>query len=82
MSITRNLGPGLGAALGSDQATKVMQQQIAELERQLAHVTESLDAMAQLSQALSASLSAQGKRVPSMQKVMTGPNTFKLVLRP
>ena len=82
MSITRNLGPGLGATLGSDQATKVMQQQIADLERQLAHVTESLDAMAQLSQALSVSLSAQGKHLPAIQKVPTGPGKFKLVLRP
>lgn len=82
MSIQGKANLGLSAAGASDQSTKVMQQQIADLERQLANVTESLDAMVQLSQALSTTLATQGKRLPTVQKVPTGAGKFKLVLRP
>ncbi len=59
-----------------------MQQQIAELERQLANVSESLDAMVQQSQALSGAWATLGKRQPTVQKVPAGAGRFKLVLRP
>jgi hypothetical protein len=82
MSVNFKGNLGVGGAGAPDQSTKVMQQQIADLERQLAHVNESLEAMAQLSQALATRLSSQGKQLPTVQKVPTGSGKFKLVLRP
>ncbi len=81
MSIGRMAG-GLGGALPVDQGIKVMQQQIADLERQLAQVHESLNAVAQLSQALSSKLSSPGKQLPAVQQVPSGSGKFKLVFRP
>ena len=65
----------------NDQSVKIMQQQIANLESELASMRQSLNAVHLFSQSLTSKL-AVGGHVPSLAKMSTGNGGFKLEFRP